>query len=229
MVMRLEKVVPFGRCLDEYAKMFNLTESDFCLNILGVGDGPASFNAELSGLGGRVTSIDPIYVFNASEIRSKFYEVLDGIIAQIKATPTDWVWSYHSSPENLRENRIRTTEIFSGDFAKSKESGRYVVGELPSLPFEDEAFDLALCSHFLFLYSAHFNYDFHLRSVKEMLRVAREIRIFPLLTLMLEKSPHLIRLIDELSIEGYHVEIHPAGYELQQGGNEVMVIKKPAI
>jgi hypothetical protein len=62
-----------------------------------------------------------------------------------------------------------------------------------------------------------------------MLRVARELRIFPLLTLMLEKSPHLIRLIDELSIEGYHVEIHPAGYELQQGGNEVMVIKKPAI
>lgn len=37
-VMRLEKVVPFGRSLDEYIKMFNLSELDFKKRILGVGD-----------------------------------------------------------------------------------------------------------------------------------------------------------------------------------------------
>jgi len=43
MVMRLEKVVPFGRSFDEYIKMFNLSESNFKMRILGIGDGPASF------------------------------------------------------------------------------------------------------------------------------------------------------------------------------------------
>ena len=46
MAMKLEKVVPFGRSLDEYIKMFKLTVADLGKRILGVGDGPASFNAE---------------------------------------------------------------------------------------------------------------------------------------------------------------------------------------
>jgi hypothetical protein len=45
MAMKLEKVVPFGRSLDEYLKMFALSASDLQQRILGVGDGPASFNA----------------------------------------------------------------------------------------------------------------------------------------------------------------------------------------
>lgn len=62
--MRLEKVVPFGRSFDEYIKMFNLSESNLKRRILGVGDGPASFNAEATKLGVNVTSIDPIYQFS---------------------------------------------------------------------------------------------------------------------------------------------------------------------
>ncbi len=65
MVMKLENVVPFGRSLDEYVHMFNLTERELKLDLLGVADGPASFNAELSANGGCVTSVDPIYVFEA--------------------------------------------------------------------------------------------------------------------------------------------------------------------
>ena len=191
MSIKLENVVPFGRSLDEYEKMFNLTKSDLQLNILGVAEGPASFNAELTAKGGRVTSIDPIYVFKAAEIQKKFDAVLDEIIAQIKASPDDWVWTYHSSPEELRASRIHTMKLFIRDFEAQRESGRYVVGELPVLPFENQQFDLALCSHFLFLYSDSFSVDFHIASIREMLRVAREVRIFPLLTLMREKSPHI--------------------------------------
>lgn len=80
MAIKLDNVVPFGRSLDEYVKMFDLTENDLQSNILGVADGPASFNAELSAKGGRVTSVDTIYVFEAAEIQKKFYAVLDEII-----------------------------------------------------------------------------------------------------------------------------------------------------
>jgi hypothetical protein len=50
MAMQLDQVVPFGRSLDEYCQMFALSEDDLARTIIGVGDGPASFNAEMQAL-----------------------------------------------------------------------------------------------------------------------------------------------------------------------------------
>lgn len=226
MTMKLENVVPFGRSLDEYRKMFALSPRELGFNILGVADGPASFNAELSVLGGRVISIDPIYAFQAPQIKTRFDNVLDKIIDQVEATPDDWVWSYHGSPEGLRANRIRVTDTFVKDFTMRHNSGCYITGELPLLPFADRQFDLALCSHFLFLYSEHFSLEFHWASMLEMLRIAKEVRIFPLLTLMLEKSPYLATILERLPREGYSVAIHRAEYQLQRGGNEMLAVSR---
>jgi hypothetical protein len=228
MVMQLEKVVPFGRSLDEYRQMFTLSEGDLEKRIIGVGDGPASFNAEVSTFGKRVVSVDPLYVFNATDIERQFYSVVDGIIAQVKATPDDWVWTYHRSPDHLRENRVNVLKKFVADYETGRLEGRYVVGELPHLDFGDSQFDLALCSHFLFLYSDHFTYEFHRASIYEMLRVAREVRIFPLLTLMLKGSPHLGPVIADLESSGFSVRICTVSYELQRGGNQMLQVQKAA-
>jgi hypothetical protein len=193
-----------------------------------VGDGPASFNAEMFAGGKSVVSVDPLYVFRADEIEKQFYAVVDNIITQIKATPGDWVWSYHKSPEHLKENRIKTLKTFIIDYEKGKAAGRYLVGELPRLDFQENQFELALCSHFLFLYSDHFTYEFHRASILEMLRVAAEIRIFPLLTLTLKKSPYVEPLIAELQAAGFSVNVETVDYELQRGGNEMLSIRKAA-
>ncbi|TFI53434.1 SAM-dependent methyltransferase [Mastigocladus laminosus UU774] len=224
MAMKLEKVVPFGRSLDEYVQMFNLTQSDFNKRILGVGDGPASFNAEATKIGVNVTSIDPIYQFSGDEIRKKFNEVVDHIIDQIQASPEDWIWSYHKSPEDLKSNRIAAINKFISDYDRGKLEQRYLIGELPQLNFKDKEFDIALCSHFLFLYSDHHDYQFHFDSIQEMLRVSQQVRIFPLLTLMLQRSPYLDRIIQEFRKLGYTVSIVKVGYELQKGGNEMLLI-----
>jgi hypothetical protein len=184
MVMRLEKVVPFGRSLDEYIRMFDLSQSDLQSKILGVGDGPASFNAEATPLKYHVTSIDPIYQFTGAEILSRFEAVVEGIIEQVKQTPNDWVWTYHQSPEHLRQNRVQAIEKFLKDYDLGKQTSRYKLEELPHLNLADREYNLALCSHFLFLYSDFYDYQFHLNSILEMLRVATEVRIFPLLTLL---------------------------------------------
>jgi hypothetical protein len=228
MAMKLEKVVPFGRSLDEYRHMFRLTEADLTGRILGVADGPASFNAELAATGRRAVSVDPLYVFGAAEIERQFHRVVDDIIAQVRATPQDWVWSYHGSPDGLRANRVAVLERFLTDYEDGRAEGRYVAGTLPRLPFADAAFDLALCSHFLFLYSEHFDYGFHRDAIRELLRLAREVRIFPLLTLMRELSPHLDPLIGELRREGYGVSVEKVDYELQRGGNEMLRIRRRA-
>ena len=89
--MKIDKVVPFGRSLVEYKNMFALCDGDLWTNILGVGDSPASFNAEMFSLGKTVVSVDPLYIFRAEEIEKQFYSVVDNMISQVKATPDDWV------------------------------------------------------------------------------------------------------------------------------------------
>jgi hypothetical protein len=226
MVMKLDRVVPFGRSFDEYLKMFSLSLADLQLNILGVADGPASFNCEATKLGMKVTSIDPIYCFSGTEIKSRFDTVVDNIIEQVRATPDDWNWSYHQSADALKQSRQRSIELFLQDYDRGKQEERYQTAELPNLEFTDAQFDLALCSHFLFLYSQHYSELFHLNSILEMLRVSREVRIFPLLTLMLEKSPYLAKIEEYFRQLGYEVSIVPVEYEFQKGGNEMLVIAR---
>lgn len=226
MAMQLDAVVPFGRSLDEYTHMFTLTSQDLSQRILGVGDGPASFNAEATQQGATVISIDPIYCFSGAEILQRFDAVVDNIIGQVKATANDYVWGYHKSSEDLRYHREQAIQTFLADYELGKKGDRYQAAELPTLPFADGAFDLALCSHLLFLYSQHLDYAFHRSSVLEMLRVSQGVRIFPLLTLMLERSPHLDPLMIELQQLGYQVEVVKVAYELQKGGNEMLVIHR---
>ncbi|MDZ8082413.1 MAG: SAM-dependent methyltransferase [Nostoc sp. DcaGUA01] len=226
MAMVLDKVVPFGRSMDEYIKMFNLTNADLNKRIIGVGDGPASFNAEMTRQGKCVVSIDPLYQFSGDQILQRFNEVVDNIINQVKATPNDWVWSYHKSPDDLRHNRVRAIQEFISDYDNGKNTNRYIFGELPNLAYHNQEFDIALCSHLLFLYSDHLDYDFHLNSVGEMLRIAQEIRIFPLITLMQKPSQHLEKIIKYYTNKSYKIDIEKVEYELQPGGNKMLKITK---
>ncbi|MCG8361951.1 MAG: hypothetical protein MJA27_01300 [Pseudanabaenales cyanobacterium] len=91
---------------------------------MGVGDGPASFNAEATKLGGKVTSLDPVYQFNGAEILKRFNQTVDSIIDQVKASPDDWVWSYHRSPDNLRTNRVNAIHKFIDDYDRGKQAGQ---------------------------------------------------------------------------------------------------------
>ena len=60
MAFELKNIVPWGRTLDEYKRMFNLTEQDLSKKIISFGDGPASFNSEMNHLKKTVVSLDPI-------------------------------------------------------------------------------------------------------------------------------------------------------------------------
>jgi len=100
-------------------------------------------------------------------------------------------WDYYGSPEAVIERRRNAMALFISDFQASPTEGRYVAAGLPNLPFQSESFDLVLCSHLLFLYSEELDTDMHLTSLRELLRVGREVRIFPLLDMDGHPSRHL--------------------------------------
>ncbi|WP_013324741.1 SAM-dependent methyltransferase [Gloeothece verrucosa] len=222
MSLKLGEIVPFGRSRQEYELMFNLSQEDYQQVILGCGDGPASFNAQMTQEGYSVISIDPIYQFSKSEIQQRFDEVVDNIIAQVAATPDNWSWSYHRDAEDLRQNRVKALEIFLKDYEQGRKEGRYQAAALPHLPFESGQFKLALCSHLLFLYSDLLSVEFHIESLKELCRVAQEVRIFPLLTLGRQVSSHIEPVREALAKMGIKSRIEMANYEFQKGGNQML-------
>ena len=226
MVVKLENVVPLGRSYSEYVQMFGLSEDDLDRSIIGVADGIASFNAEMKEHGKTVLSVDPLYEFEGSEIRNRFYEVIDNVVEQLRSTQGDYNWTFFKNPDEYREHRIETAERFVRDYDSGKNEGRYVIGELPDLEIEDNSFDLALCSFYLFFYSEQLDYEFHLASVRELIRIAREVRIHPLIDLAVNRSTHLDPVISEIEKEGYLVEIAEVEYDMQPGGNIMLRIVK---
>ncbi|NML18431.1 SAM-dependent methyltransferase [Azohydromonas caseinilytica] len=224
--MELKNVVPWGRSLAEYQAMFALSEDDLSKRILGCGDGPASFNAEVTAKGGSVISFDPVYAFSAEQLRSRIAEVYPTIMEQLARNSQDYLWDSVTSVEHVGRLRMQAMDQFLADYETGLKQGRYVQAALPALAFENQAFDLALCSHFLFLYSSQVSREAHLAGVRELCRVAREVRVYPLISLEGAPSPHLPAVMEALQAEGFEARLAPVPYRFQKGATEMLVLRR---
>lgn len=225
MAITLDRVVPWGRSFDEYVAMFALSKDDLDKRILDCGSGPSSFNASLTELGGCITSADPIYRFSSNELRGRINEAYEMILGYVRENMNDYVWEQIPSVEELGRVRMNAMNDFLSDYDDGIRSGRYVDASLPALPFKDGDFDIALCSHLLFLYSEQLSEDFHLQSIEELCRVASEVRIFPLMEFGKRKSRHLEAALNRLRENGFKASIERVPYEFQKGGNEMLRVK----
>jgi hypothetical protein len=222
----LDHVVPWGRSFDEYRRMFDLAGDELGLSIVGCGDGPASFNAEATRRGARIVSCDPLYRWETAQIRDRIAATNDQILDQTRHNAEEFVWDSIQSVEELGHVRMAAMQDFLKDYDRGKAQGRYVDAELPALPFADTTFDLALCSHFLFLYTRQLGEAFHRSAIREMCRVAVEVRIFPLLALGGGQSPYVASTVAEFRDSGFDVSIENVPYEFQRGGNRMMRLHK---
>ncbi|WP_339383014.1 SAM-dependent methyltransferase [Nodularia sp. LEGE 06071] len=223
--MKLESIIPWGRSMLEYTQMFDLSPEELKLNILDCAGGPASFNAEMTLQGYKVISCDPVYQFTADEITQRIQDTYEIVIQGVKDNQECYVWQNIQSPEMMGEIRMKAMGQFLENFPNGINQSRYRKDELPVLPFATNQFDLALCSHLLFTYSEQLSAEFHLASIGEMCRVAKEVRIFPLLQLSGELSPWLQPIINELEQRGYAVEVKQVAYEFQKNGNQMLCVK----
>ncbi len=224
MCFTLQDVVPWGRSYDEYIQMFRLTPVDLAGTIAGCGDGPAAFNSHLTRQGGSVISVDPLYQYSRTEIKNRINATFNTVLSQVTANQDDFVWRDIRSPEHLAARRRAAMDTFLADYTDGRKEARYVVGSLPSLDFKDQQFDLALCSHFLFLYSDQLSLDFHLASVAELCRIAGEVRIFPILDLAGKISCYLDTICSHCAANNFTTEVIKVAYEFQKGGNQYLKI-----
>lgn len=226
MPFSIDRVVPWGRNSAEYQAMFGLGESELGGRILGCGDGPASFNAELSAQGCAVVSVDPLYAASSAAIERRVEETFDEVMDEMRRHPDEFVWTHVPSLEELGRRRMAAMRRFIADYPRGRAEGRYLDASLPDLPFGDCTFDIALSSHLLFLYSEQFDLAFHIRALEEMLRVAAEVRVFPLLQIGGTPSPHVEGVVDFFGARASNVTVEPVAYEFQRGGNRMLRLRR---
>lgn len=167
--------------LSQYQTLFNLTEDDLNKKIL---DFPArlnSFNAEMFQLNRLSAACDELY---GDSLRLKQF-----------------------SQTNLTHkiNSLKTIQQFEKDFQNGLKENRYVAGTLPQLPFNNHQFDLMLSSFFFFLNEDHLDNCWN--NLMEMLRVATEVRIAPLLS-----EQNLQVLLGPLMLK---LQMHSFGIEIR--------------
>lgn len=226
MVVQYEKIVPWGRTFDEYARMFSLGSDCLSGRILGCGDGPASFNAEAKARGVRVVSCDPIYTFTAGQIEQRIHETSDIVLKQVEANLQDFSWKSIRSPRDMLELRLGAMRTFLASYEQGRRAQRYIAASVPHLPFRAGTFDLAVCSHLLFLYSDHLDTQFHIEAIREMLRVCREVRVFPTLDLAARESVHLRPVMAQLCRLGFRAECVQVDYEFLRGANQMLQVTR---
>lgn len=214
-------VAPWGRGAAEYEAFFMLSDVPASARILDCGSGPASFAAEWGHQGRFVVAADPIYRRSGSDIAADFEPTAARILAGVRKARARFRWDYYGTPEAIIERRRNVLAAFIADFQASTPARRYVAASLPELPFQSESFDLVLCSHLLFLYSDELDLDMHLASLQEMLRVGREVRIFPLLDMDGRPSEHLEASIRALRVSA-HVDLLPVPFEFRLGDSRML-------
>lgn len=225
MAFKLNSVVPWGRNMAEYKLMFMLDDTDLSKKIAGFGDGPASFNYEMTEMGGDVTSFDLIYQFSKEDIEKRIEEVRITVMEQMRENVDNYVWKNIKSLDELEKVRMSAMRKFLSDYEKGRDESRYVYHMLPDrLPYETDFFDIGLSSHFLLMYTS-LGYDFHISAITEMLRICKEIRIFPIVDLDANKTDLIKNVIDHFR-RSFEVDVVKTEYEFQKGDNKLLIIRK---
>lgn len=225
MAFKLDSVVPWGRNLEEYRSMFLLNDNDMQKKIAGFGDGPASFNYEATQKGCSITSFDPIYQFTKEQLEQRIEEVRFTVMQQMKENMDNYVWKNIKNLNELEYIRMSAMKLFLSDYENGKVEKRYIFHELPAkLDLEDDTFDIGLSSHFLLMYT-DLGYDFHIRAISEMLRVCKEVRIFPIVDLDANNTGLITDVIEYFRHRNL-VTRKKTKYEFQKGGNQLLILSK---
>ncbi|HEY3005001.1 MAG TPA: hypothetical protein VGJ44_21825, partial [Kribbellaceae bacterium] len=90
----------------------------------------------------------------------------------------------------------------------------------------DGRFELALCSHLLFTWSDQLGEAWHLAALRELCRVAAEVRVFPL---VVQGNGAPVLFLDPVrrafEAEGVASSVRKVPYEFQRGADEMLVLR----
>lgn len=224
MSLQLDDFLITGRTFEEYVAFFDLNAQTMKnMRVLDCPSGASSFIAEAKSRGIAASGCDILYCYDRDALRAQGEKSIEKIYADTSWMADNNFYFYHSI-EKHKEHRVGALEAFCADY-NTKD---YWFAELPKLPYADNSFDLVLSSHLLFVYDDRLDLAFHEASITEMLRIGREVRIFPLVDYKNSRvdepdnlSPFAYRMAEK-----FGGEIVKVGFEFQKSGGYMLRIKR---
>lgn len=136
----------------------------------------------------------------------------------------EYHWGEFGDVDGLVRTRTKALDTFLADYEPGVVEGRYLPCTLPSIPLDDAVVELVLSDHLLFTYPQFFDYEFHIKSIEAMLRVAkREVRLFPLISSASSmKPPYFKEVVQHIRMLGHEA----VAYHFQNGAHEMLRISK---
>lgn len=222
----LERIVFIGRTFEEYIRMFSLSVEELRgKRILDCPGGACSFTAVGNNMGLDITACDIAYDHEVEQLKEKGIRDVEHAMLQMGKVKENYVWDFFHNIDDLRENRIQALIDCTRHMMTANE--KYIPVVLPTLPFKNEEFDILLSAHFLFTYAERLDYEFHINTIEELLRISKkEVRIFPLVDLEGKRYEHLDKVISYLTEKGYVAEEVKVSYEFQANANSMLLITK---
>ena len=215
-----------SRAYDEYVAFFALdADSLRGQRVLDCSAGASSFVARASRTGVDAVAVDPAYASGADELAEIGGRGLRDGNAIAASHPGRFTWEWYGSPESRERMRAQALAEFLLDFHENRD--RYITASLPELPFSDGEFDLAMCSHLLFTWADQLGREWHLAALRELCRVASQVRVFP--TVMQgagEPVPFWDELMDDLIRAGIQTEVRQVPYRFQVGADRMLVLTR---
>lgn len=210
-----------SRSYAEYEAMFDLTTLP--ASVLDCCAGGSGFTAEASRRGAEAVAVDPAYGLPPAELADAVRRSATAGASIVDQNADHFIWDWYGSPAARDEMRVQAAQAFLAHWQEQPE--RYVGASLPDLPFATGQFDLVLCSHLLFTWAGKFDLEWHLQSLREMVRVADgEVRVFPLVHQGAgEAVEFLPELLERLELPS---EIRKVPYEFQRHADEMLVLRK---
>lgn len=218
----MRKLVLWGHDVEEYREMFALSDADLKGRILEYGCGMSAVNALLSAKDIQVVSCDPLFKLDKASLSTEVPVIFDDMVERVRKDKAIFDFRKYGSFDALVARRREGMAKFFEDYESGKKEKRYLPVDEYRLPFADFTFDLALSSHYLFANFDDQDVDFQLHTIRELARVAKEVRIFPLINRYGQPSPFLGPVLLGLQQEDYGVEVREVAYNLQPKGNAML-------
>jgi SAM-dependent methyltransferase len=222
--IHLNHVALIGHTYNEYKQMFGMSKSDLeGKKVLDAGAGVSNYTAIANAFGIKVTAVDTIYDLPSNELEQRCKQDLARLLNEVPKLTTRYDWDYFGDLKGLEISRIKSYQLFLRDYEDNPK--HYVSGSMISLPFDAFTFDVSLVSHLMFLYDELLDEDFHIKALKELLRVTKEkIIIFPLFNLEGEFSEWLQKIEDQLKALNVGYKLCDTEYPVVKGLNKRLEI-----
>lgn len=215
----MKQPVFWGHTATEYQKMFDL--EIFPSRILEFASGISTLNLELSKRA-EVRSLDPRFALDADTLRCKAELIFHDMKDCIEHYQERYDFKAYNGLDAFMQTRYDGMQRFFGDYELGLTQGRYrAINEL-TLPYQDFYFDLALSSHYFFAGLAEQDLAFHIQMLQELARVAKEVRIFPLIHSDGRTSSELGPVLLALQQAGYGAEVRSIADPIEPDGNAML-------